>query len=66
MALVTISGFPSCGKTTRSKQLQLLLQEKQSLPVVLVNDESLNLSRSAYDGALALRPRTKPCELMLC
>ena len=56
MALVTISGFPSCGKTTRSKQLQALLQRKQSLPVVLVNDESLNLSRSAYDGALALRP----------
>ena len=58
MALVTISGFPCSGKTIRAQQIctsleQLLQDESYQGPlskVVLLSDDMLDLSRSAYDG----------------
>ncbi len=58
MALVTFAGFPSSGKSTRALELQAFLQAKLAaappalarLKVVIVNDDGLELSRSAYDG----------------
>lgn len=64
MALVTFCGFPCSGKTTRAEQLATFLQHKLAAPtthpslarlkVIIINDESLNLSKSAYDGKHAL------------
>jgi hypothetical protein len=51
MALVTLSGYPCSGKTTRALALQALL-ESESLPVTLINEELLNLAVEAYDGQL--------------
>jgi tRNA uridine 5-carbamoylmethylation protein Kti12 len=51
MALVTLTGLPSAGKTTRARELQALLRKEQPLPVVIVNDESLGLTKADYDGA---------------
>jgi len=56
MALVTISGFPCSGKTTRAKQLKELLETRQSLPVLLLNDDTQNLSREVYDAAATEKP----------
>lgn len=60
MALVTITGYPCSGKTTRAKELAQFLKEKLALPstspglarlkIVIVNDESLGISKAAYDG----------------
>jgi tRNA uridine 5-carbamoylmethylation protein Kti12 len=52
MALINISGYPCSGKTTRAKQIQAMLQERQSLPVLLLNDETQNISKQAYDCVL--------------
>lgn len=52
MALVTITGFPCSGKTTRALEIKALLESRQSLPVILINDESQNISKQAYDGAM--------------
>lgn len=57
MALVTISGFPSSGKTRRAEQIRLSVQQFiQSYPgplskVVLLSDDTLNLNRSSYDDS---------------
>jgi protein KTI12 len=52
MALITITGFPSSGKSTRANEIKLFLEEKlQGLKNVLViSDDSLNIPRSAYNG----------------
>jgi Ni2+-binding GTPase involved in maturation of urease and hydrogenase len=50
MALVTISGFPCSGKTTRVSQIADMLRARQSLPVITITDEDLNLTRDAYDS----------------
>lgn len=60
MALVTLSGYPSSGKTTRAKQLETYLNHRLSSPdcprqlskakVLIINDESLSLSKTVYDG----------------
>ena len=50
MALVTISGYPCSGKTTRAKEIQAMLEKRQKLPVILINDELQNISKQAYDG----------------
>lgn len=62
MALVTFSGFPCSGKTTRARQLETYLSHRLSLPdcpphlartrVLVINDESLSLSKAVYDGQL--------------
>ena len=54
MALVTISGYPCSGKTRRAQELLRLLEERQGLRVCLVNDESVGLAKSAYDGTSRL------------
>ena len=60
VAMLTISGFPSSGKSTRAKELATFFETKiatsdaaaiKRLKVAIINDESLNLSKSAYDGA---------------
>ncbi len=58
MALITISGYPCSGKSTRANQLKDAFEQQLADPsyngpvkkVVLVSDELLNLSRQAYDG----------------
>jgi protein KTI12 len=54
MALVTFSGYPASGKSTRAAQLkaQLDLILPSHLSVLVVSDESLNIPPSAYDGGL--------------
>jgi protein KTI12 len=60
MALVTFSGFPSSGKTRRATQLKEHLEARladpsyngQGLKVVILSDDSLNIDRSSYDGAV--------------
>ncbi|GAA5883748.1 hypothetical protein JCM16303_002351 [Sporobolomyces ruberrimus] len=66
MALVTLSGFPCAGKTMRARQLESYLSERLSLPgcpphlartkVLVINDESLSLSKSVYDDGRAEKP----------
>lgn len=58
MSLVTISGYPSSGKTRRAQQLQLALEsrlqdpgyEGPPLKVKILSDDELNISRDAYKG----------------
>lgn len=50
MALVTISGYPCSGKTTRAAQIAEMLRSRQSLPVFTITDEDLNLTREVYDS----------------
>jgi tRNA uridine 5-carbamoylmethylation protein Kti12 len=58
MALITISGFPSSGKSTRARQIKQALEDKLSEPaydgpaltVHVLDDDSLNLERSVYNG----------------
>lgn len=58
MALITLSGYPSSGKTRRAQQikdfLETRLQNKEydgpKFKVVILSDDGLNLDRSAYDG----------------
>lgn len=60
MALVTLSGFPCAGKTTRARELETYLSERLSRPdcppflakakVLVINDESLSLAKTVYDG----------------
>lgn len=63
MAFVCIAGFPCSGKSTRARELErfLLVRLADSPPalrrlkVTIINDESLRLEKSVYDGA-PLRP----------
>jgi len=58
MALITITGYPSSGKSRRAQQLKEYLENKlagpeyhgPALKVVVLSDDDLNLSRSIYDG----------------
>lgn len=58
MALITISGYPSSGKTRRAKQIKAALEHRlqdpsyagPKLKVVIVSDDTLNISRDAYKG----------------
>ena len=59
MALITISGYPCSGKSTRAEQLRQHLEERlqdpsyagPQLKVVVLSDDTLNLSRDVYNGA---------------
>lgn len=61
MALVTISGFPCSGKTTRARQLAEYLEKRlqspeytgQKFDVIVVDDQGCHVARSAYDGESA-------------
>ena len=49
MALITISGFPSSGKSTRAAQIQkFILNKDPLLNVVIISDHSLGLSPNDY------------------
>jgi len=58
MALITITGYPSSGKSRRAQQLKEYLENKLADPeyhgptvkLVVLSDDDLNLSRSVYDG----------------
>lgn len=60
MALVTVSGFPCSGKTTRARQLAAYFSKRAAevaessgtakYDVVLVDDEGCHVTRAAYDG----------------
>lgn len=58
MALVTISGFPCSGKTTRARELAEYLEGRfcdpeytgEKFDVVVVDDPGCHVARSAYDG----------------
>ncbi|CAG7854515.1 Protein kti12 [Serendipita indica DSM 11827] len=65
MALVTISGYPSSGKSTRALQLKKYFEDKISEPVyegplknvVLISDDSLGLTRDGYNDGRAEKPQ---------
>ena len=57
MALVTIVGFPCCGKSTRAKQIKEYLEKRiadetegPKLSVILVDDDNSHVPRSTYDS----------------
>ncbi|KAF8070212.1 chromatin associated protein KTI12 [Lyophyllum atratum] len=64
MALVTISGFPSSGKTKRAEQIRTSLEkylahENYQGPiskVAVLSDDVLNLNRSSYDESRSEKP----------
>ncbi|GAA97227.1 uncharacterized protein L969DRAFT_84343 [Mixia osmundae IAM 14324] len=56
MALVTVSGYPCSGKSTRVAELVRILQEQQALEVVIISDESIHISRDAYDESRSEKP----------
>ncbi|KAH8107968.1 chromatin associated protein KTI12 [Cristinia sonorae] len=64
MALITISGYPCSGKSTRAKQLKDSLERRlqdpsytgPSLKVVILNDDTLNISRDAYSNSRSEKP----------
>lgn len=52
MALITICGFPSSGKSTRAAQIHnFILEKKPLLNVVIISDHSLGLSPNEYSQA---------------
>uniref|UniRef100_A0A0W0FN20 Protein kti12 n=1 Tax=Moniliophthora roreri TaxID=221103 RepID=A0A0W0FN20_MONRR len=63
MALITISGFPASGKSTRALQIKHFLDQKLAqhpthahLNVALISDDTLNLDRSVYDDSRSEKP----------
>ncbi len=66
MALLTISGYPCSGKTTRAVQIKEAFEKRISdgsysgpaTKVVLISDDTLGLSREGYNGTL-MPPRFK-------
>lgn len=58
MALLTISGYPCAGKTTRARQIKEYFEAKLAEPgyvgpaysVVIIDEAGVNVTRAAYDG----------------
>ena len=51
MSLITISGFPCSGKSTRAAEIKTLLERRlPGLPVLIISDETQNITKLAYDG----------------
>ena len=51
MALVIICGQPCSGKSTAAACLMKALEKSSNMPVILIDEPSLNLDRtSAYQG----------------
>jgi protein KTI12 len=58
MALITITGYPSSGKSKRAQQLKEYFENRltdpeyqgPTLKVVILSDDNLNLTRNVYDG----------------
>ena len=63
MALITFSGYPCSGKTRRATQLKDHLECRLADPsyngpllkVVILSDDTLNVDRSSYNGAVPIR-----------
>jgi protein KTI12 len=63
MALVTISGYPCSGKTTRALQIRDAFEKRLSddsyagpvTKVVLISDDTLGLSREGYNGIFCIQ-----------
>ncbi|KAJ3827995.1 chromatin associated protein KTI12 [Lentinula raphanica] len=57
MSLITITGYPASGKSSRARELHTFLQQKagDSKQVILLseNSHSLDIKRSAYDNSAA-------------
>jgi protein KTI12 len=59
MALITVTGYPCSGKSTRGQQVAAYLERRFADPsyegprlrVLVLSDDILNISRSVYDGA---------------
>ncbi|KAJ3814128.1 chromatin associated protein KTI12 [Lentinula aff. lateritia] len=60
MSLITITGYPASGKSSRARQLKAFLQEKAagSKDVIWLSEmsHSLDIKRSAYDNSAAEKP----------
>jgi protein KTI12 len=58
MALITISGYPSSGKTRRVNELKAYFEQALAsseysgpkLKIVVISDDSLNIKRDVYNG----------------
>jgi len=64
MALITISGYPSSGKSHRASQIKSHLETRLANPnyqgprfnVSLLSDDTLNISRDAYNDSKSEKP----------
>ncbi|KAG7098910.1 hypothetical protein E1B28_000809 [Marasmius oreades] len=63
MALITLSGYPASGKSSRALQIKRYLQEKLAqdpllshLSVVLLSDHSLSIPRDVYNDGRSEKP----------
>jgi len=73
MALVTVSGFPCSGKTTRAREIAAYFEKRAAevaaesgaakYDVVVVDDESCHVTRAAYDGECLTRRPEQVCWL---
>jgi protein KTI12 len=54
MALITISGYPSSGKSTRAAQIHDFLSSASNpqLKVKVISDDDLAVDRASYDDSL--------------
>ncbi|KAI8138126.1 chromatin associated protein KTI12-domain-containing protein [Fennellomyces sp. T-0311] len=55
MPLIVLTGFPTSGKTHRAKQIEQYMLERlqaegRSMRIHIINDDSLNVSKDAYQG----------------
>jgi protein KTI12 len=51
MALITVSGYPCSGKTSRSIQIKAFLDSQlTTFNVIILSDDELNIPRNVYDG----------------
>jgi protein KTI12 len=63
MALITLSGYPSSGKSKRALQIKEDFEERIKDPsysgpiskVIIISDDSLGLSRDGYNGQSFLK-----------
>ncbi|KAI6139530.1 chromatin associated protein KTI12 [Pisolithus tinctorius] len=64
MALITISGYPSSGKSQRAAQIKRHFEARladpfytgPSLSVVVLDDDTLNINRSSYNDSRSEKP----------
>ncbi|KDQ55858.1 hypothetical protein JAAARDRAFT_79772 [Jaapia argillacea MUCL 33604] len=64
MAFITISGYPSSGKSKRAEQIKAALEQRlqdpsytgPKLKVSILSDDTLNLDRAVYDSSRSEKP----------
>jgi len=64
MALITVSGYPCSGKSTRAQQLKQHFEQRfqdpsytgPQLKVVVLSDDTLNIPRDAYSNSRSEKP----------